>query len=64
MNFTDAPGTGLSIIRKWIPNKELMFKKIKAGSNITLTESEDAITLASSGGGGGSGNTYFPSGWA
>lgn len=62
LDVVDSPGTGNSLIRDYV-GKMLMLKRIKAGSNVTLTVDKDSITIASSGGGGGGGNTYFPSGW-
>lgn len=38
-----------------VSNGNLQFKKLIAGSNVTLTPSTDAITISSTGGGGGGG---------
>lgn len=53
-------GAGLYIGKTGV---ELRFKTLVQGTNVTLTEGVDTVTIAASGGGGGGGYSYFPSGW-
>ena len=49
---SNLPGAGVGI---WKDKSgvDLRFKRLKAGSNVTITDNGDSVTVASSGGGGG-----------
>lgn len=54
-------GTGAEIFKQ-LSSGNLEFRTLTAGSNVTITENTNTITIESTGG-SGSGNSYFPGGW-
>lgn len=55
-------GGGYEVFKD-LNSTDLRFRTLLAGSNVTITQAANTITINASGSGGGSSNSYNPGGW-
>jgi len=53
-------GGGMEVFKQ-LTSASLQFRTLTAGTNVTISQSANNLTINASGGGGG--NNYFPGGW-